>query len=342
MNNPSTVTNKKTNTNQDDQSFIYYNVFIRGTPEGKPASFTENRVVPILNDPSLYELTVIRFSVSSFNIPISFYDDSQYIKLQYQGTTILKNLQYIEPASAGLPEFYTPKQPIYQFSTYVQSLNIALQEAFDDLLVLEPTIPATEPPFMTFEPATGLFTMNAEKAGYDEDLGLNKVDIIFSYNLFKQYNSFENFFLNPDETRIIIRDTFTNSTIFNGQDYYFMTQSYSTLENISTVTRLVFLSNSIPVNQELLGFQNDVQQRQITDFLLEGVTSRGDIIFTPRGPLRYYDLLSNYPLRQIDLNVRFQTDDGETYPVILTEGTNVSVKIQFRKKISERLLQNGL
>jgi len=340
--NPSQVTNKKTNTNQDDQSFIYYNVFIRGTPEGKPASFTENRVVPILNDPSLYELTVIRFSVSSFNIPISFYDDSQYIKLQYQGQSILKNLSYIEPAEAGLPEFYAPQKPIYQFSTYVQSLNTALQEAFDDLLVLDPTIPASQAPFMTFEPATGLFTMNAEKAGYDEDLGLNKVDIIFSYNLFKQYNSFENFFLNPDETRIIIRDTFTNSTIFNGSAYYFMTQSYSTLENISTVTRLVFLSNSIPVNQELLGFQNDVQQRQITDFLLEGVTSRGNIIFTPKGPLRYYDLLSNYPLRQIDLNIRFQTDDGETYPVILTEGTNASVKIQFRKKISERLLQNGL
>ena len=339
--NPSKITGNQKNTNQDDQSYIYYNVFIQGDEQGKEAKFSENRTVPILSDPSQYELSVIRFSVSSFNIPISFYDTNQYIKLEYGTSSVQKILEYIQPSTPGLINFYAPKLPIYQFATYVQSLNNALKDAFDDLLILEPGMPSTESPYMTFDASSGLFTMNAEKAGYGEDL-LNRVNIIFSYNLFKQYNSFDNFFLNELETRIVIRDTFTNSIDFGGVPYYFMTQSYSTLENITTVTRLVFLSNSIPVNQELIGGQSDVQERIITDFLLEGVTSRGAIIFNPQGPLRYYNLLSNYPLRNIDLNIRFQTSDSETYPVILTSGTNASVKIQFRKQISQRLLESGL
>jgi hypothetical protein len=180
--------------------------------------------------------------------------------------------------------------------------------------------------------------LNAEQAGYDQDLGPgNYIEIIFSAKVFEYYTNLQDFFLNDDETRINVYDTFDNTTTFNGKPYFSMQQSQPSLELFSDIQKLVVFSNTIPIVQELQPAQDDVTRRVLFDFNVVGVADKGQINYFPQGPLRYYSLVSSYPLKQIDCEIRWESKDGTTYPIFINTNTTASLKLLFQKKIALRL-----
>lgn len=323
------------NNTQNNADYSYLNIlFSNPESETKPATFSENRVSPILDRPELFELGVVRFSIPTFSIPIFFFEDGLYnCSLSFQGTTITKDLVYI-PNSIGSP--FAGKQPVYQYQEFVDSLNIALQESYTDLLAAEPTLPATEPCFMTLEPGTGLSTLYAEDT-YLSNLP-NPITISFNFKLFEFFAAHENFYVSDEQTNILVKDNYLNSTTFNGKPYFKMTGQYSTLPLWSDFQGIQIRSNSIPVRQELRGEQADVQERIITDFdaLSSDINDRTDLQYFA-DTIRWYDLLSSYPLRRIDLSLFWVSKTGETFPVQLNSLESATVKIAFRKKIQYRL-----
>ena len=329
---------KKAKNGADDIDYSYYNVNISNS-DNIPivAKFSENRVQPILENPSLYELTVARFSVPSNNIPLLFFKNDYYVKLidQASGLSVQTPLVWIQNNTVNVYAS-TGRLPVYDFSEITESLNIAFKQCYTDLNVLTGGTLANIEPFMVYDPTTQLFTLNAETVGYDDKVA-NTVQIVFSSSLFYVYNNLQDFFLSPDETRIRVYDTFTNTAIVNGVTVLQMVQSQPTLELFSDIAKIELISNSIPVRPELVGGQLDVRKRLITDFNVTGVADKGVISFFPQGPLRYYDMLSTYPLREIDLEFRFQTKDGETYEIFIDKDDAATCKIMFKKKIKHRL-----
>ncbi len=334
---PESLKNQKNGSDISDTA--YYNVNIHNADEsdGKIARFSENRVTPILDNPSKYEFSVVRFSVPSINIPLLFFRDDYYVKLKdpVSGTVIQTNLVWIPNATSNL-YIAQGKQPVYDYSEVTQSLNIALATCYADLLAAEPGIPATEPPFFTYDATTKLFRLNAEKIGYDNDTA-NTVEIIISATLFNMYNNFQDFFLNANETQLLVYDTFTNSDTINGTSIFFMQQSQNTLELFADIVKIELISNSIPIRTELIGNQKDVKKRILTDFNVTGEPDKGIINFFPQGPLRWYDMLSTYPLKQIDMEFKFIVQSGEEFPIYINLGDSATAKLEFKRKIQNRL-----
>ena len=332
------VSLKKRNNNSDTADQIYYNIIIRNEDEtaGKRLVFSENRTVPIVNNPSDYDLACVRLLVPSFNIPLLFFPETNfYVKLKYGGVEAKTDLIWIPNASNS--PFVPGKNAVYDFSEITQSLNIALNTCKTTLDSLAPTA-AFDAPFVTYDAPSELFSLNAEKAGYDQDLGPNNyIEIIFSAKVFEYYTNLQDFFLNQDETRLAVYDTFNNSTTFNGKPYFFMQQSQPSLELFSDIQKIVVFSNSIPIVQELQPTQDDVTQRVLFDFNVTGIADKSVINYFPQGPLRYYSLVSNYPLKQIDCEIRWEAKDGQTYPININIDNTASIKILFQKKIGLRL-----
>lgn len=326
----------KSSTMNDDGDLVYYNINIVNTnePDGKIAKFSENRVSPILTKPSDYNMCCVRFQLPSINIPILFQDNYSFsIKLERGAFSVSKPLIYVPNSVINI---YTPKQPVYEYQEIVNSLNTALAAAKTDLDVLDPTAIPFDVPFVTYDATTSLFDINAEAAGYENTLP-NPIKIIFSSDLFALFANLQDFYLNPSFTQIIIQYNFNNVYLYNLKSYLFMRQSQPSLELWSEINRIVILSNSIPVRQELVGVQEDVTKRVLFDFNVSGIPDKGRITFFLQGPPRYMDLLSDYPLTQIDAEFTWVDSNGRSYPIYLNLNDSATMKIQFLKKIVLRL-----
>lgn len=327
------------NQNSDTQDNIYYNIIIRNADEEeKELKFSENRTVPILDKPSDYELACVRAYIPSFNIPLLFFPETNfYVKLKYGNTEVQKDLVYIPVSFVNVYERYN-KLPVYDYSEITESLNIALKDAKTDLDALVPALAGFDAPFMTYDAPSQLFSFNGEIAGYNTKLGAgNYIEVYFSSKVFEFYANLQDFYVSDDETRIIIQDTFDNEVTFNSKPYYKMTQSQPTLELFVELQKIIFLSNSIPVVPELQPTQDDVTRRVFFDLNVTGVADKAVISYFPQGPLRYYSLISSYPLTQIDCEIRWESKTGETFPLFINKDTTASVKLLFQKKIALRL-----
>ena len=328
------------NTNADTSDNVYYNITIenKDEPDGKKVRFSENRVTPILNTPSNYECACVRLLVPSVNIPLLFFpSDNFYVKLNYGGFTS-GNIDLIyTPNSFANPYANVNKRPVYDYSEITSSLNDALATAKGVLDGLAP-VGLFNDPVMTYDSGSELFTLNCEIAGYDESLGAgNFIEIIFSAKVFEYYANLSDFFLNPFETRIKVYDQFNNTITFQGQPTYAMVQSQPSLELFSDLQKIVITSSSIPIVQELQGTQDDVTRRVLFDFNVSGKADKGVITFFPQGPIRYYDLSSNYPLKSIDVEFFWENKSGELFDIFINKDTSATLKIAFKKKISLRL-----
>lgn len=325
------------NTEPDNETNVYYNVRIdennsnqKGSNGVPIASFKENRVEPILEDPSEYVLAIERFKVPAFDIPILLWEDNKYdVTLKFGATSITKILQFIP--NSNVPDLYGDS--IWNYQELLDSLNQALEDAYTDLKLAEPLAPPTEAPFVTYEASSQLFIFNAEQL-YDVN-GPPTIEVEFNADLaglfsFRFFNQVQPY---PSQFKIIIKNNYNNSTTINGKPYYSTYQQFITLSLWNSLASIVFETDTIPVSQELQPGQTNITRRIVTDFEpLESPNNREAFQFYPQGPLRYYDLESKYPLTSIDIRVSWLDRTGKSYPIYISSDNIVTVKILFRKR----------
>jgi hypothetical protein len=336
---------------KDGEDNVYYNVRVYN-PDNTliKAEFSEIRVQPILEDPSQYELAVVRFKVPALTIPIFLWpklesgvEDNDYYKITFSfgGVDYTQGLEFI-PNAVG-PPLYGPS--IWNYQEFINIINVGFEKCFysdypTNTVLRFPGAPPTEPPFMTYDAETTLCSIYAEQT-YESQTTTPTIDMFFNiplYTLFPSFPTFD-FTEDPKTYQVLIKNTKTNSTTYNGLPYFINEQEYTTLFLWNSFQSIVFESDRIPVESEYLPSQTNVTRRVITDFEpLESVNNRQAFQFYPQGPLRYYDLKSNYPLRNIDIRVFWEDREGNTYPVYVDQGEIFSLKILFRKKRELALL----
>jgi hypothetical protein len=323
------------NVNLDDDDNIYYNIRITNNEDtAKQAIFSENRVEPILENPSEYELAVVRFSVPALFIPIFLWKTPTpfSVYMRYDGALIEQELEFIERAN-------NPKNPpygeaVWNYQQFIDIINEALKKCWDSMVALKPLQPTTEPPYLTFDAKTQLCSINAEQL-YDDST--DTIQIFFSKRLFVLFPSFEEYVetITPTLTiyRMRIKNNKNNEKTINGSDYYVMEQEYPTLFLWNDFTTIVFETDSIPIEPEFLPSQTNVVRRLLTDFEpLSDINNRQTFQYFPQGKVRYYDMKSSYPMKRVDLRVYWETKDGAVYPIYLGETDVLTMKILFRKK----------
>jgi len=325
----------------DINDSVYYNIRISNDSptERKQAIFSVTRVEPILYKPSDYVLSVERFRVPTTNIPIMVWDSDKIgryqVLMRFGGTEVSVNLEYIANTSNPADDLYGPS--IWSYQDFLDMLNQALSQAFTLIKASHPTAPPTEAPFITFDATTTLYTFNAEQT-YDSSL--TTIEVLFNSSLYELFNGFRSFNEVPYE-RIVIRNTYNNLATINGKPYFSIVSEFSTVGAMADLISFQFLTNSIPVTTELQSSQNNITQQVITDFEVSSseISDLTPVYFFLQGPRRLYDLNSDYPMKMIDLNVRWvsriRSSDRtqKTYPVYVHfVDAPLTVKIRFKRK----------
>jgi hypothetical protein len=318
-------------SNEDN---VYFNIRIKGTDpnlgqgtRGNRAKFEVSTIEPVLKDASKYELAVIRFSVPTEAVPIFIWkgNDVYNVRMTYGASEVYKNLIFVQNSTSDL---YGGS--IWNYQEFVDIINNALSDAFTDLKALEPLMPPTEAPFMTYDPSTGLLSYNVEQ------VYANTTQVFLNEPLYLLVPSFQNFDVKLAPTvyyfQLLAKDNKNNSIIYNGKNYYSTKQEWRTLFLWSDFQTILFETNLIPVNPEYLPSQNNATRQLLTDFEpLEDINNRSAIQFYPRGDLRWYSLTSNDELNNLDLNVLWEDQGGNLYPLYLPDNATLTMKLQFRK-----------
>jgi len=307
-----------------DKNQIYYNIEIGGTSDIIPAKFKINRVDEILHNPRAWTINVESFRVPLYSVPLFQFllADRFEVTLEYNGSSVTKTLQYIPSGSGAAPINFGP---VYSYQQQIQSYNFALLDAYNDLKVLEPLIPATKAPYVTLK--GNLLSLNAETA-YESTLP-NPINIFFNKAAEEQFTNLPTFFETADRIQYLIINQYTNLN----SGIYTMTQSTEGISTWAKLNRILFETSTIPIDKQLVGSSADIQIQIIEDYIVNQDVNRPlDLIFIPQGPLRINTLTSNFPLTSIDVNIRWFSDDGDSQIILLPSNTKASIKLRFTKR----------
>jgi len=323
---------------QDNEDHIYYNIDIRKGLDHKglpfQATFNETRVDNIVNKPSDYDLAVVRFSIPSQNIPIFLWKENEFkITFSYLNFNFTTTLQYIPNSPGGLYDYYGSS--IWNYQDFIDIINVALLASFNAFVAGTPAFAnkPTQSPYMIFNSETQLCSLIAQN-DFDTTY-TNPVYIYFNRGLINFFPALQNFDQNEDikTSWIRVKNNFNNIIVKGAFTYYEVKEEYSTLFLWSDLQKIILETDTIPVSSELLGTQENKTRRVITDF--EPISQNNDrsvIQYFPQGPLRFYDLISNYPLKNMNLYIRWETKGGLSFPIYLNEYDIATVKLYFKKK----------
>ena len=204
-----------------------------------------------------------------------------------------------------------------------------------------------------------------------------KIDVYFNTPLFNLFNSFPSYsngynsqlssfgrhrrilFANRNGINEQRYTTSRNSAASNPSfskslvipEYYTGLQVYqesSTIYNLSPITSLVFCSNTLPINPNLVStplIYNNNRQIQfkgansaianiITDLTADDGQYRPYLVYLPQAQYRLISLHGNRPLYNLDLSIFYRTKYGELIPFQLASGSTMTIKMAFLKKTS--------
>lgn len=345
-------------SNTDD--IIYYNFEVSNPADNKDTvdlTFDVNRVEPILDVSSDYEYAVERFSCpSSFPIyiedqdlfPLNIrlaryeYDEDGGKVLEYATDDFTVDVNRLD-AIPNNPNFI--QNGVYDYQALTNAIKNTLSACVVQYLANNPGVTSIRDPYMRYFPKSGNFTLYApikvagtdieyDLAGFPELVpGYKAVEIQFSNALAKLFNGLYQWYADDGRQTMIIRTTFgTSPENFQGNLYLFNTTQWDVRPEMEQFKKILFLTDSVPVRDELIGEQRSQTQRQLFDYVISNRLNNNDQInFFPQY-LKWNNLESNTEMRRINMRVFLQYINGQLYPLKLQPGDNFSAKLVFKKK----------
>lgn len=331
----------------------------------------------IVDKGSDYYGAIVRFTIPASNIPIFIY--------KLKDKTLNANGYYNNPLTGiygvalyyddGVTQYtasantqYTPDYTVsgsseqtnrayYYVRDYQHMLNMintAYTTAFSDLSG-HVTLPAgvTTAPWISFDPATQLFTFNVQQSyltGNHVQCWMN----IYLYNMFQSFGGFTNVYNGVPATdnkdyRIKINDLGDNRVTganipgtSSTTDIYKMTQQYKNLYRWNDARSVAFVSNSFPIVGEVVpsystdNYQSSYSAKNIlTDFefnVSDGPEVVSDLQYVPQSQWRWFQMNSYMPVNQIDFSIYWIDQNGVEHQIFIPPGDSITVKFAFYKK----------
>ena len=349
-------------TGPEDSSNCFYNarVSVQDPRVIQPIVYVDNRASSVLDNPADYRAAVVRFGVPSAQIPLFYYESTVSTPPVVPGGESIVTLIYRPTAAEFSNELVlvsinllNPLDPtIRAVQQYLQMLNNALLAAWTALKAAFPLQPSTAAPFVAFDPATQLFSLYGQSAlttpGAEIDIEVTyPIGRLFGSIGFVRAVSYP--YSGPGTGRFswaTLNLNGLNTVTIGGQPWYKMVQDFSTYPKWSSIRSLQFQVFGIPTTAEYLASTpgvnipgqgveagGDLVSFVLTDFEpIGGAPDNLNIQYFPQGPLRWYNLIGNVPLRAITIQVLWQDDRGITRPVTIGYEDTFTLKIEFRRK----------
>ena len=353
---------------------FYYNISLpHSAADGynsTQATYSVETVQAVLDKPKDWYVSVVRFSIPGQSIPMTIFptgDPSVRLKFSFTNkvsdTIHTELVQYIPNSDLNdptNPRYYW----IYNYENLIGMFNNTLQTLTNDVNGGAPgTIPWS--PFFRYDPVSQLISLYypTQFVWTGEDPSF--ADIIIGCNIpvYTQYCvGFSIYQHNRDQTAgdniyFITRQgpsDINSVTLPNGDEGYIQTQSFVSMQYWNILKSVVFGTSSMPVMYEQIPSQTSQETGSqtgsislfpaITDFepsLQAAGDSRSQLQYYPQGPYRLVDLISDTPLRRINVSIYWSDKTDILYPLGISYGQVVTVKLMFLRKSSIKQSSEG-
>jgi hypothetical protein len=231
-------------SHNESPDMFYYNIIINNSgTESIPANYSEQRDIPLMTRPSDYYMSVIRFSVPGFSIPISIIPSTNFpnlpvatpfnLYLEYNGTLVTQNVIFYSRNTSTVRKNIPNSNYyyIYDYQHFVDLVNNAFSLAVAALkTAVGSALNNLTTPFMIYNAQTQLLSLVTTQyfsgSAYTEfyetpsanyltttpTLPANKVNIFFNSELFNYFQALPviNFPNQPNKFWMLIENTYNN------------------------------------------------------------------------------------------------------------------------------------
>lgn len=347
---------------------FYYNIGIANNELiNKPTYALFKNVLnqPLLYNPSLYYMVVLRFQIPTMDIPILIPEIEAWPNTNVNKTIYTVTLQYnvgLVTHSATADVIYTPAnllvQPreitatnpnpmvdpssyyfIYNYRQFINMVNTAFALAYTNLNTSVGGILASSPPYFTYNGQTLLMTLHCPDA-YLSSLA-NPINIFMNDKLYSFFDGIEYIFTDYlSDTGIQIQVIDYNGSNHSGTEYE-MSQQYVTLSDWNTFKSIQVVSSFLPIENEIMPTASYQTQNIynsvpiVKDFVpiyQNGPDFRSFINFSASGQYELINLNSNVPISTIDISIYWVDRYGNRYLLTIPYNQILTMKFAFIKK----------
>ena len=339
---------------KNDDDLIYYDIL--ATNYTKETSnirlnFEETRASPFLQKPSDFNLSIVRFSLDTYNLPVFIPiinyesdnpDETIYsLSIKYNGKSYTKNITWKSPNSnVSKPSktsnnFQDFNSNYYYCNTFTYFINL-LNDEINDLFSEIKNDNSTE----NVDLQAFYFKFNSD---FTFSIILNKTledtEIFFNNGLYSLFSSFTFENIDSDNYKLIYRN-------YEDTDKFEIVQDYAAIDIWSPISSLVFTSSSLPIiasqiskpnifyaNQLISNSNNSNDSNKIiTDLEVNQQNYKPNLLYNPTAEYRYIEMLGDTPLNYIDISVMIKLKNGQLVPFYLSSFGSMTLKILFKKK----------
>jgi hypothetical protein len=342
--------------NPDDH--LYYNaLFSNDTDVQRNAFFTETRTSPILLNPSLYHLALIRFTIPTFAIPLFVWPtlangttpNNNYwsFTFEYAGVIRRKFVTYLNWSNSVIPS-------VYSYQNFIDACNICLNECYLQMVADAPGFPALahNPPYIIYDPATQILSLVAETSYLCNDPLSIGIKIYSNFLLNQFFDPVPNIMIATNsvdgrDSLFVIEPTGNNNSTTNNpiglypaNNAYSMSSQYEILNNWSSLKSLIVTSSNLRTKEEYVQTRTTINSDSTLQIITDFEPSRDYPGYSRAWQqynadiYRYIDLQSTEPLRTIDLQIFWTDLQGKIYPLLINPQTYFTIKLLFTQKDS--------
>lgn len=349
---------------------VYIDILIKNDTGARSiiAKYEQTRSQQIVANPSNYYLSLVRWKVPGFELPLLIFpiepDQPDILQSVYSVTLETSTdiyqypLHYVSynippnPPTVANPDPTSSFYFVYNYQQLLDILNHALQVAHDNVTG-KPV--GSEPPYVIYDPTVKLFSLIAQQSQYSVDISPTPVPpalpttpptfdagikVYFDFQLYALFNgmpsrtvaegSAESTF--GRDVQILIAD-YQNNTY--NVDYFQIQQTLPSIEYWSPVKQILFITELIPINSEYTAVSSSSFRKILTDF--EPITSYSTDVpatyqYFPQGQYRLIDLIGTKPLYSIDLQVKWLDVNGNEHFVLIPPFQQLTAKLLFVKR----------
>jgi len=338
---------------------VYYNVLFNNTSDvPQPAFFTETRSSPLIANPSRYHMAIVRFSIPGFDIPLMLWPNNQNgtpnnlfysFTFSYSGFDYRIYLNYIPWATSTTTN---GTSPIYSYQNFIDSTNQALYDAHIYMASNAPGYPGLCPPYVVYDPSAKILSLIADTTYLCQSVSSAGIKIYSNFSLHEFYEPIPHIGVSYNsptgkDVLFVVEKTGNNNLISNNPigalvnvGAYSMNSFFNVLNDWGSLKSIIMTSSNMRTKEEYiqtkLSINTDSSQNIITDFepdrSVVGYTSSW---FQYNAQIyRWVDLISNDPLRTVDINLYWTDGLGQLYPIYIPSGKYFTIKILFTLKDS--------
>jgi hypothetical protein len=339
---------------------------LNSSSSNQPAYYNASRTLPYLFKPEDYYGAITQFNVQLTDLPLlncvivpnqSDINLTIYkVALKYNNSFVEQPIIYapqnsvpivpLPPTSYpdGLQNFSTGYYSIYSYNYFCMLVNQAIETAFNNLKILEPTMPTNYSlPIFKYNSSTTLFYLTVPDVLYDTsnndvvsiylNSALNHLLLFFPNNLYP---------INQQSYHLILLNQTTGTISNNNLTVY---QELNSTNLWSQVVSIVITSQFIPVsrsqsfspliyyeNQPLLSSDNFSSQNILIEFSITDNIYTKTFIYNPSAQYRIFSMSGDNPLYNLDFRFWYRTSLGTLQPIYLNAGGFLSLKIGFFDK----------